>query len=484
MRKLQTVMLGLLCCFCLTGTLYAAEGDGWVSLFDGKTLNGWKANENPDAFVVRDGMICTNGDRCHMFYVGDVNKANFKNFEFKADVMAGDGANSGVFFHTEFQKDGWPNKGYEVQVDNDEPEHEGYKENKLTGSLYGIRNFYKQIVNDNEWFTLYISVKGKHVQIKVNDMLVVDYVEEDKPFRPGRTTNWVLSSGTFALQCHDPKSKAFYKNIMVKPLPDDASDAVTAPVVDDLYKQMIELGADNFPLIDLHGHLKGGLGIDELTAYGRKYGITYGAVVNCGKGFPIDNDKGILNFLEEMKGKPAFLGLQVEGREWVNLISKEAAAQFDYIFTDSMTWTDDKGRRMRIWMPDETFVDDKQQFMDMLVSRAVGILNNEPINIYVNPTYLPDSIAKEYDQLWTEERMMKVINAAAKHNIAIEINSRFKLPSATFIKLAKKAGCKFTLGTNNGGKDDLGRLEYSLQMVKECGLTAKDMFVPKPKIRK
>ena len=122
--------------------------------------------------------------------------------------------------------------------------------------------------------------------------------------------------------------------------------------------------------------------------------------------------------------------------------------------------------------------------MDMLVEKTVGILNNEPIDIYVNPTFLPDVIAKEYDTLWTDARMDRVIEAAVKNGVAIEINARYKLPSEKFLRKAKAAGAKFSFGTNNGGKDDLGDLAYSRLMAKRLGLTAADMFVPKPDGRK
>jgi histidinol phosphatase-like PHP family hydrolase len=115
----------------------------------------------------------------------------------------------------------------------------------------------------------------------------------------------------------------------------------------------------------------------------------------------------------------------------------------------------------------------------MLINRIVGILNHEPIDIYVNPTFLPEVIAAEYDTLWTKERMQTVVDAAMKNNVAIEINARYRLPSPSFIKLAKQAGVKFSFGTNNGDRR-VGDLDYCLAMVKECGLTAKDMFMPKP----
>jgi hypothetical protein len=162
------------------------------------------------------------------------------------------------------------------------------------------------------------------------------------------------------------------------------------------------------------------------------------------------------------------------------MFSREAVARFDYVFTDSMTWSDDSGKRMRLWIPEEVgAIQDKQAFMDLLVNRTVGILNNEPIDIYVNPTFIPDQIQSEYDQLWTPERIGKVVEAAKKNDIAIEINNRYRIPHAAFIRKAKEAGVKFTCGTNNTDRN-VGRMEYCVEMIKECGLRWQDMWVPKP----
>ena len=161
--------------------------------------------------------------------------------------------------------------------------------------------------------------------------------------------------------------------------------------------------------------------------------------------------------MESLKGKPVFTGMQAEGREWVGMFSRSAVAQCDYIFTDSMTWTDNHGKRMRTWIADEMgTIADAQEFMDTLVDRAAGILEREPIDIYANPTYLPDQLVKDYETLWTDARSgQRIANAAANNHVAVEINNRYKLPSAAFIKLMKAAGCKFTFGTNNTGPDDL-----------------------------
>jgi hypothetical protein len=231
--------------------------------------------------------------------------------------------------------------------------------------------------------------------------------------------------------------------------------------------------------VDYHVHLKGGLTLEEALANARARGVTFGIAVNCGIGFPVTNDAGALAFLASLEGQPAFRGLQAEGREWLDLLSKETIAKFDYVFTDALTFRNDRGKRMRLWIDAEVEIGEKQAFMDMYVRRICSILADEPIDIFANPTFLPRAIAAEYDALWTAERMDAVIAAAVKSGVAIEINAAMRVPSLAFIARAKKAGATFSFGTNNGGKD-LGDLSYSLSVARACGLTAKDMFVPKP----
>lgn len=457
------------------------KAQDWAPLFDGKSLNGWKPSENLDSWKVRDGLLCADGPRSHLFYTGSVNGARFRNFELEAEVMTRRFCNSGVFFHTQFQDKGFPAKGFEIQVNNTAQGEGGYRERKKTGSLYGVRNVYKQYVRDDEWFKLRIAVRGKNVRVWINDVLNVDFTEATPPVIATKERGRVLDAGTFALQCHDPGSKALYRSIRVRPLPDSEptpSDA-EAPVVDDVYRQILELGAANYPMVDFHVHLKGELTLEKALRKSRRDGIAYGLAVNCGKGFPVETNEGARKYLESIKNQPVFIAMQAEGREWTQMFSRETVALFDYVFTDSMTWTDNRGRRMRTWLPKEVgAIADPQEFMDTLVDRAVGILSNEPVDIYVNPTFIPDILQKDYDTLWTPERMKRVAETAAHHNVAVEINNRYKIPSAAFIKVFKDAGCKFTFGTNNGDENDLGRCEYGIQMIRECGLRWQDFWAP------
>ena len=206
------------CSLPLCLLLFAASGrapqDGWVSLFDGKSLANWKVGENANTFSVENGTIVAHGPTAHLFYQGDVHQHNFKNFEFKADVMTTPGSNSGIYFHTAYQESSWPKKGYEVQVNN------SHTDWRRTGSLYAVQDVKEVYAKDNEWFTESFKVEGKHVTVKIDDKTVVDYTEPDNVKRDAGSEGRVLSSGTFALQGHDPNSKVYFKNIMVKVLPD------------------------------------------------------------------------------------------------------------------------------------------------------------------------------------------------------------------------------------------------------------------------
>ncbi len=459
----------------LTALGFTAAQDGWVQLFDGHSLNGWRPSETKDSWKVIDGQLAADGPRSHLFYNGNVNQASFLNFELEVEALAKPSANSGVYFHTAYQETNFPQKGFEVQVNNTA----GAGERKKTGSLYGFRNVYKEFVKDDEWFKLNVLVRGKNVQVRLNGMLVVDYTEPATPFVPtGIERERFLQRGTFALQCHDPNSKARFRSVRVRPLPDSTPTPGPLPEADDTFKRLIQLSRDNYPVVDFHTHLKG-LTLEQALEKSRRDGIEYGIAVNCGKGFPTDTDAAVMAYVDSMKGQPCFVAMQAEGREWTQMFSRRAAAQFDYIFTDSMTWTDNHGKRMRTWMPNEVgTISDPQEFMDTLVDRAVGILENEPVDIYVNPTFLPDAIARDYETLWTDARRKRVIAAAKANNVAIEINDRYKLPSRSFIEMAKAEGCKFSFGTNNAGAADLRRSEYGLQMIDECKLRAQDFFVP------
>jgi hypothetical protein len=186
---------------------------GWQLLFDGKSLEGWRASDQPGTFSVKNGEIVVRGPRSHLFYVGDVQQHTFRNFELELEVMTFPKANSGVYFHTQWQDTGWPAKGYEVQVNNTQSDP------SRTAGLYGVQANYQAPAKDGTWFTLSIKVDGKHITTAVNGKKISDYVEEANPKRESGMEERLLGSGTFALQGHDPGSEVHYRTIKVRPLP-------------------------------------------------------------------------------------------------------------------------------------------------------------------------------------------------------------------------------------------------------------------------
>jgi len=389
-----------------------------------------------------------------------------KNFELEFECKTDSGAIGALFFHS----DEWMGKGYEVLINNNAEPFEWRK----SGSLSAVRNFAKRMAYNNVWTPFKVTVTGKQIQVFVNDVLITDYTEPEQPYREAVYANRLLSNGCFLFFNYSDAEISF-RNIRLCDLPDNKQSATEG--VDETTDEIIRLQQQNFPTIDYHLHLKGGWTIEQAAAQSRKYGITYGIAPNCGKGFPIADDAGIILWLDEMKNLLFLLPMQAEGREWTEMFSPEAIAMFDYRFTDAMTWSDHKGRRMRLWIPEETFVDDKQQFMDMLVDRICTIFSSESVDIYVNPTYIPDELMPDYDALWSEQRMQRVIDVCVQNNVAIEINNRFRIPSPAFIKLAKASGAKFAFGTNNVSAEDVGKLEYAIEMIKECNLQTGDLYI-------
>lgn len=212
MKKLLRHTLALV---LLTASISAE--DGWVSMFNGKDLTGWKSNEEKaDVFSVKDGELIVDGGRAHLFYVGEDGKANFKNFEFKAKVKTMPEANSGIYFHTKWQEKDWPSAGFECQV------NATHSDVKKTGGLYAVADVLNTAPHvDEEWFDYGIKVDGKRIIITINGKVTTDWTEPDD-WDPSKSLNNMdgrkLGDGTIAIQGHDPKSVIHYKDLFIKVL--------------------------------------------------------------------------------------------------------------------------------------------------------------------------------------------------------------------------------------------------------------------------
>lgn len=409
---------------------------------------------------------------------GDIWNANgkYKNFILQGQAYTEKDAESVLLFHT----DG--NSGYEVLFRNGEMDG-----SRKTGSLSAIRNLYRSLAEDHKWFNFEIAVRDKNIAIQVNGINVVCYTEPSHPYRTPNYAQRLLGEGEIQLKGIQGTSK--FRNIQIISLDENArNENDTLPAINEQNDAIIRLQQQNFPVIDYHVHLKGGLTKEMAHAMSMNYGINYGVAPNAGEGGVgrmLANDKEVYEYYEEVKPLPFLCGVQGEGRKWTSTFSQEALGTFDYLFTDAMTIMDHKNRISRIYRPEEVHYDgvSKEQYMVQIVEQTVKILTNEPADIFANPTYIPEDMQADYDKLWTEERINRVLDVMQKHQIALEINPRYKIPSLKIIQMAKERGLKFTFGTNNVDAN-FGKLEYCIEAIEQCGITADDIWFPSMSIRR
>ncbi|MCQ2149617.1 MAG: DUF1080 domain-containing protein [Bacteroidales bacterium] len=403
-------------------------------------------------------------------------KGTYTDFRLRGEFLTEEGDAATVRFHC---SDTGP--GYEVIFRN------GAIDGTLkSGSLAHVRNLYRSLARDGQWCRFEIAVFGKNVSVCINGTQVVNYTEPDRPFR--NAEGMLLGSG--AIRFAGLEGTVKFRKVEVcgtARCRTALADVKVSEPVDESTDRIIRLQQEDFPVIDYHLHLKGGLTEDMARSMSLSYGINYGIAPNAGEGGVgqmLGSDSEVYEYFDSVRDLPFLRGVQGEGRRWTAVFSKEALGTFDYLFTDAMTIVDHKGRITRLYHPEEVIPDGlgRQEYMDLIVDQTVKILSNEPADIYANATFLPDFLAEDYDRLWTDERTDKVLDVLKAKGIALEINARYRIPGERIILRAKEKGVKFTFGTNNADADT-GKLEYCLDMVEKCGLSKEDIWFPSQSTR-
>ena len=421
-------------------------------------LNKWKIGNNvvnSSAFELRVGQSA--------IYDGEINGGSFKNFCFTARITHSEESKASFWIHSDSNLA----EGYSIVIGK------SANDRRRSGSLASVRNLYRPSPSS---FDLEVRVEGKRIVVMIDGRTVVDYLEPVAPYRTAANTSQVLSNGLIGFRTEIGTLNIASADIT--PLTDNLPNYPEGKEpTDERDDAVIRLQQQNFPIVDYHVHPPRGMDTEALHAKSLEDGFEYGIAVNCGVGFGVSTDEQAREYFSANRNVPFFIAMQAEGREWIEAFSKETFDLFDYVFTDALTFHDHKGRRTQLWANNTVIMDiPEQEYMDMIMDRTLKVLNEEPIDIWVNPTLLGNAMMEDYDKFWTDKRVAQIVKALKDNDIALEINARYKLPSARIIKAAKAAGVKFALGTNNG---TLVRLEYSLQMVEECGLTIDDMWFPK-----
>lgn len=185
--------------------LSAFAADAWQPIFNGTSLDGWKADENPGSWTVKDGAIRGEGAASDLSYT----EQKCVNCEFKADVRVSPGGVGRMYVRASTAPASM--RGYEAQIDNSNADP------VRTGSLYGLVKLHQQLVPDGVWFTEHVIVEGNHVSIFVNDRQTADYTDQNDTF----------TSGYLGFAKVDPGSVVEFKDVMMKVLPGPTSLAGT-----------------------------------------------------------------------------------------------------------------------------------------------------------------------------------------------------------------------------------------------------------------
>jgi histidinol phosphatase-like PHP family hydrolase len=266
-----------------------------------------------------------------------------------------------------------------------------------------------------------------------------------------------------------------------------AAMAASAAVPSSAGAQTANQSGLDFPLEDYHVHLNA-TSIDQVAAISKERGVKYGVVEHCGtkeNEYPIvlSNDKDLQDWIAKLAGKGVYIGVQAEWIDWAPCFSKEVFSQLDYVLTDSWTVRDASGKRVKAFGANYDPGNDPEVFMKWYVDWIVEILETTPLDIWSHPMWVTRKFTANLEQLWTEERMRRVVKTLKDTGTAVEIDSSVKLPTMAFLRMAKSEGIKFSFGANSPGAR-INPIDWSIATAKEIGLTKKDMFQPAPRGRK
>jgi hypothetical protein len=371
--SITLILIASLTIFCQK-PLFKKNDKNWKELISENQFLEWKAAENKENWMAGDSMFISKGKRSHLFYQGPELKDGFKNFEIEVEVKTHKLANSGIYFHTEYQEIGWPSKGIEIQVNNTHVGEGEYIELKKMGSLYGYRNIYKKLFDDYKWNKITARVSSNRVEIWYNDIKTVDYVQ------PLNAKGRKLSSGTFALQGHDPLSKIEYRSFKVRRLNDNFSQIVSEnqPVWMD---SIVKYQNQQIAFIDLRP--QSDLSVQAMININYETGINFGRIIKN----PVTATTPVIYY----KGK---------------IITNQQKPDPNSDYTIGIGESKNK---------------------------MVSLIQSETINIW-----------SDTNKIITSDNRKELLGMMNHYSVALEIDNVKQWPDINTITLAKSKGIKFT----------------------------------------
>jgi hypothetical protein len=237
---------------------------------------------------------------------------------------------------------------------------------------------------------------------------------------------------------------------------------------------------DGIPRVDYHVHIGDEITVEHAVQVAGERGIRFGLLQHAGvkgHGYAVSDDAQLSGWLRSLDGLPVFKGIEGEGVDWMSAFSKQAIAALDYVQADPLAVPDRTGAPMQIWRP-EFRPANVQEFIDRYVDYHLLLITTHPIDILAVPTFLPDVLRPDYERLWTPQRTRAIVDALLTFNVALEIDSRFRVPGYRFLEIAKAAGVKFAFGSNYQMASRLGDISYGVDMFRRLRLSSSHIFCP------
>lgn len=243
-----------------------------------------------------------------------------------------------------------------------------------------------------------------------------------------------------------------------------------------------------FAVNDYHVHLDPDFTLNAAAALAKQLGVKFGITAHAGSSeyqYPnlVSTDDKLNAWIDFLENRPVWKGVQAEGIDWYRQFSKELIIRLDYVLGDALTFPENDGHQVRLWVPEQVHISDPQNFMDRYTAFNVEVLEKSPLDIFAHPTFLPAVLQKDFDALWTPQRMSAIVDAARKNHVAIEIDGEYQLPRPAFLDLARRAGLKFSFGANVR-PGTTRKLDYCVETAQRYRLTNTDLFTPAPQDEK
>ena len=212
-----------------TNTTATQSSDGWISLFDGQTLNGWRTYQNKptEAWHVQDGVLHCTGNETYKsdLQVDLITAEKYENFDFSIDWKISPKGNSGIMYLVQETAPAAYETGPEYQLIDDANFPEKLEDWQTTAANYAMHPApAAKPAPVGEWNNTRIVVNNSRVEHWLNGTKVVEYTLGSDEWNQAKATGkWkdtpgygMAKRGHIALQDHG--SEAWFKNIKIKKL--------------------------------------------------------------------------------------------------------------------------------------------------------------------------------------------------------------------------------------------------------------------------